>query len=708
MCSVQRFLAALFAVAVLVLGGLPSSMALAATTPTSDFTDNGDGTVTHKTTGLTWKRCSEGMTWTGSTCSGTAQQYTWDAAMVLGSSGWRLPTLEQLKTIIDSGNGSPTINQTVFPKTPPAGFWSATAHADSSGNAWYVYFYNGYGHNDGKAYTFHVRLVRSGQSVGTSSSSTSAGGATTPVPAASAQRFSVSATATGDITRQTLQGRVNLAPSDVGQPGAVFVVATPPGLGTYYHGQNGSWLPTVQSYFRGALAGMDVGIVENPTDLSALGGTKIYLGYTPCPAMLTAAQCYDRMVSNSGTADLALTLKGKLTITTYTQSSTNGSVAALASLTSGHAQKTTYWGLKDKSGKPYALTESLFSDPASGDQFRTIYGTHELPKKIVDLKTGTSIVIRWGMDNAEFRHYDGKRKFVLGFNMIVNGATPTFSPLSDDGRFAADPDDLTDDAEKQLRDTLSTPVTWLAQLKNKAVEKAKVLAKNTTIAVGVGFCAGNPVCTDTVIAVVAGAKGGMIALEMQNNGGKHDISQLDTDLSDSDNPIYPTERRDAYGYPILPVTKQQATSTETPTIARAPDETVAALQKLESPPAPAKPSSSPCPDGQYLSALTNLCEITPACPYGYVSDDKGYCIPPSMCTAPKVIQNGQCISPTPTPTSTSTSTSTSTASDTYWYCASPSGAWCFAFGYKQLLDSDRQRCSRGGGVVSADPGRCGR
>ncbi|MDP2902572.1 MAG: hypothetical protein Q8N96_05635 [Methylovulum sp.] len=42
------------------------------TTPTSDFTDNNDGTVTHKTTGLTWMRCAMGQTWTGAACTGTA------------------------------------------------------------------------------------------------------------------------------------------------------------------------------------------------------------------------------------------------------------------------------------------------------------------------------------------------------------------------------------------------------------------------------------------------------------------------------------------------------------------------------------------------------------------------------------------------------------------------------------------------------------
>jgi hypothetical protein len=73
----------------LVLGGLllaagPAAAqqvckydSIAATAPASRFTDNGDGTVTDTATGLQWKRCSEGQSWDGATCSGTATNYYW-------------------------------------------------------------------------------------------------------------------------------------------------------------------------------------------------------------------------------------------------------------------------------------------------------------------------------------------------------------------------------------------------------------------------------------------------------------------------------------------------------------------------------------------------------------------------------------------------------------------------------------------------------
>lgn len=144
-------------------------LAQAATTPTADFTDNGDGTVTHKTTGLTWKRCAEGMTWTGSTCSGTAQTYSWSQLNDLSAGGWRLPRIDELVTIVESENFAPAINTSIFPNTPQSSFWSASTYAGDSTNAWFVNFKDG---SNGTWLTripkYSVRLVRGGQSIDSS------------------------------------------------------------------------------------------------------------------------------------------------------------------------------------------------------------------------------------------------------------------------------------------------------------------------------------------------------------------------------------------------------------------------------------------------------------------------------------------------------------------------------------------------------------
>ncbi len=139
-------------------------------TPTSDFTDNGDGTVTHQKTGLTWMRCSLGQTWTGTTCSGTAQTYSYynaiqQTANFAGYSDWRLPNIAELQTIVERDNYYPAINTELFPNTPSDVFWSSSPYVGAS-SAWYVYF--GYGDVDGSSRSdaFPVRLVRASQSLG--------------------------------------------------------------------------------------------------------------------------------------------------------------------------------------------------------------------------------------------------------------------------------------------------------------------------------------------------------------------------------------------------------------------------------------------------------------------------------------------------------------------------------------------------------------
>ncbi|MBP6733692.1 MAG: DUF1566 domain-containing protein, partial [Chromatiaceae bacterium] len=131
-------------------------------------------------TKLQWRRCSLGQTWTGATCAGEARKYKWDEARRVAPTGWRLPTTDELASLVycSSGEpaywksasemckgayGSPTIWSLAFPDTPKYLFWSSSPDADGSKYAWDVHFNVGYVGYRGKDYAKYVRLVRGGQ-----------------------------------------------------------------------------------------------------------------------------------------------------------------------------------------------------------------------------------------------------------------------------------------------------------------------------------------------------------------------------------------------------------------------------------------------------------------------------------------------------------------------------------------------------------------
>ncbi|MBN8090624.1 DUF1566 domain-containing protein [Vibrio vulnificus] len=145
--------------------------AITATTPSADFSDNGDGTVIHHTTGLIWQRCSLGQSWDGTDCTGAATTFTWQQALAAGAqhtlagfSDWRLPNKNELASIVEYRCFYPAINSQMFPNMPSSGwYWSSSPNADNSNYAWYVHFNNGYVFHGNKDNYSHVRLVRAGQ-----------------------------------------------------------------------------------------------------------------------------------------------------------------------------------------------------------------------------------------------------------------------------------------------------------------------------------------------------------------------------------------------------------------------------------------------------------------------------------------------------------------------------------------------------------------
>lgn len=131
------------------------------------FTDNGNGTVTDRRTGLMWLQDAN-----------PCGEKEWEAARIYcanlsyaGYSDWRLPTKAELQGI---GTNPPTTWESGFPsvtwKMPGAPFtnvqsnyyWSGTSWSDPAG-AWDVRMNSGYTDNPNKSYDFYyVWPVRGG------------------------------------------------------------------------------------------------------------------------------------------------------------------------------------------------------------------------------------------------------------------------------------------------------------------------------------------------------------------------------------------------------------------------------------------------------------------------------------------------------------------------------------------------------------------
>jgi len=143
--------------------------------PLDRFEDHGDGTVTDKESRLTWMRCSAGQKLFANTCVGAASQFDWQSAqglaVAVNRSGseffndWRLPLVRELALITERQCQNPRVNQTVFPDTPPAFYWSSTLRPGAAvdGSAYAIGFGSVGIELQSMDQRHHVRLVRHAQ-----------------------------------------------------------------------------------------------------------------------------------------------------------------------------------------------------------------------------------------------------------------------------------------------------------------------------------------------------------------------------------------------------------------------------------------------------------------------------------------------------------------------------------------------------------------
>jgi Protein of unknown function (DUF1566) len=118
---------------------------------------------------LIWKRCAEGMKWSGLACEGTALRFSWSAGSVraLGVSreeslSWRLPERDELLSLVDQAASAVKIDSLVFPGTPLSFFWTANQSSPNVYNpsSTAINFENGYDAYMPNTSAMNVRLVR--------------------------------------------------------------------------------------------------------------------------------------------------------------------------------------------------------------------------------------------------------------------------------------------------------------------------------------------------------------------------------------------------------------------------------------------------------------------------------------------------------------------------------------------------------------------
>ncbi len=155
-------------------------------TPTPGrFVDNHDGTITDNQTGLLWEKLLDdgsihdkdtSYTWGNASSS---KMGSLNIAYFAGHNDWRLPTIQELESIVEFGTANPAIDIAFHGTSCGAGctditsascactqsgyYWSATSRTGFPSVAWYVDFFNGIVFYNTKTSTdYYARAVRGG------------------------------------------------------------------------------------------------------------------------------------------------------------------------------------------------------------------------------------------------------------------------------------------------------------------------------------------------------------------------------------------------------------------------------------------------------------------------------------------------------------------------------------------------------------------
>jgi len=128
-----------------------------AAAPAGRYTAAG-GVVKDSKTGLYWQQVAAPTTYSFA----SAMTYCSGNAAALSGTGWRLPAIKELQTLVDYSVNAPTIDVGWFPSTPSGYFWSSTLEPPVAPyNAWGVNFASGTTNGlDLASFMANVRCVR--------------------------------------------------------------------------------------------------------------------------------------------------------------------------------------------------------------------------------------------------------------------------------------------------------------------------------------------------------------------------------------------------------------------------------------------------------------------------------------------------------------------------------------------------------------------
>lgn len=138
--------------------------------PNGHYQYSPDGAQVHDTTTnalLIWRRCVEGMSWTGTGCTGTPLLFTHEqslqwAMQQAAATGqpWRVPSVKEQNWLVQRTINSPPIDHGAFPDTPRIQMWTSSPETRQPSLAWEIDFLVGEIHAVPRTEQHALRLVR--------------------------------------------------------------------------------------------------------------------------------------------------------------------------------------------------------------------------------------------------------------------------------------------------------------------------------------------------------------------------------------------------------------------------------------------------------------------------------------------------------------------------------------------------------------------